>query len=416
MIAEGDEPALLHGGREPLHLLGDAPLALRQDAFVEAAHDQEVLSVLLAVPGGVRSPGTDLDGKHAVDPGVEPEGEQLVDLSVAVDVDHVDVVAVQRVDDAPVMGDHHLLEGSRRDQGPAAVAHVLPQVGRLRPHAELAAHLLDDRDREVGPGLDDLLEELRVVIDDLGDPLQAEPVALSSVEGARVDGDRVVSLRAGPLIQPGLPHPLGPDPPRMIGAHARLVVLLPALAILEQMIEVLGDGAHDLSALQNHPVPVAHDLRLPLVFQHLLVEDRKEIHDPSAQARPIHAEEVVRRRLLPDGRREAVLLPDQQGLFPEAEIADRTAVHRPVVHGAAEAFSVVHSRSLPGGARRIVTYPGKNRASLPRPRLLSEKGRVPDGRQLTLFKSVGNAVQDLAAAAVVLEEARRLGLGTEVAL
>jgi len=29
---------------------------------------------------------------------------------------------------------------------------------------------------------------------------------------------------------------------------------------------------------------------------------------------------------------------------------------------------------------------------------------------------VGNAVQDLAAAAVVLEEARRLGLGTEVAL
>ncbi len=46
-------------------------------------------------------------------------------------------------------------------------------------------------------------------------------------------------------------------------------------------------------------------------------------------------------------------------------------------------------------------------------------GSVPgrrDDDQLTLFKSVGNAVQDLAAAAVVLEEARRLGLGTEVEL
>jgi ornithine cyclodeaminase/alanine dehydrogenase-like protein (mu-crystallin family) len=44
-----------------------------------------------------------------------------------------------------------------------------------------------------------------------------------------------------------------------------------------------------------------------------------------------------------------------------------------------------------------------------------EPGRR-DGEQLTLFKSVGNAVQDLAAASVVLERARRLGLGTEVQL
>jgi ornithine cyclodeaminase/alanine dehydrogenase-like protein (mu-crystallin family) len=45
----------------------------------------------------------------------------------------------------------------------------------------------------------------------------------------------------------------------------------------------------------------------------------------------------------------------------------------------------------------------------------TEPGRRDDD-QLTLFKSVGNAVQDLAAAGVVLEEARRLGLGTEVEL
>jgi ornithine cyclodeaminase/alanine dehydrogenase-like protein (mu-crystallin family) len=36
--------------------------------------------------------------------------------------------------------------------------------------------------------------------------------------------------------------------------------------------------------------------------------------------------------------------------------------------------------------------------------------------EVTLFKSVGNAVQDLAVAGVVLDEARRLGLGTEVKL
>jgi ornithine cyclodeaminase len=36
--------------------------------------------------------------------------------------------------------------------------------------------------------------------------------------------------------------------------------------------------------------------------------------------------------------------------------------------------------------------------------------------EITLFKSVGVAVQDVAAASAVLEAARRLNLGTEVAL
>ena len=39
-----------------------------------------------------------------------------------------------------------------------------------------------------------------------------------------------------------------------------------------------------------------------------------------------------------------------------------------------------------------------------------------DETELTIFKSVGNAVQDMAVAGVVLEEARKLGLGMEVAL
>jgi ornithine cyclodeaminase/alanine dehydrogenase-like protein (mu-crystallin family) len=39
-----------------------------------------------------------------------------------------------------------------------------------------------------------------------------------------------------------------------------------------------------------------------------------------------------------------------------------------------------------------------------------------DDSELTLFKSVGNAVQDLAVAGLILEEARRLELGTEVEL
>jgi ornithine cyclodeaminase/alanine dehydrogenase-like protein (mu-crystallin family) len=45
----------------------------------------------------------------------------------------------------------------------------------------------------------------------------------------------------------------------------------------------------------------------------------------------------------------------------------------------------------------------------------SKPGRTEDS-QLTIFKSVGNAVQDLAVAGLVLEEARRLELGTEVEL
>jgi ornithine cyclodeaminase/alanine dehydrogenase-like protein (mu-crystallin family) len=45
----------------------------------------------------------------------------------------------------------------------------------------------------------------------------------------------------------------------------------------------------------------------------------------------------------------------------------------------------------------------------------SRPGRTDDA-ELTLFKSVGNAVQDLAVAGLVLEESRRLELGTEVEL
>ena len=45
----------------------------------------------------------------------------------------------------------------------------------------------------------------------------------------------------------------------------------------------------------------------------------------------------------------------------------------------------------------------------------SRPGRTSDA-ELTLFKSVGNAVQDLAVAGLILEEARRLELGTEVEL
>jgi ornithine cyclodeaminase len=45
----------------------------------------------------------------------------------------------------------------------------------------------------------------------------------------------------------------------------------------------------------------------------------------------------------------------------------------------------------------------------------SRPGRT-DAADLTLFKSVGNAVQDLAVAGLILEEARRLELGTEVEL
>ena len=45
----------------------------------------------------------------------------------------------------------------------------------------------------------------------------------------------------------------------------------------------------------------------------------------------------------------------------------------------------------------------------------SRPGRTEDA-ELTIFKSVGNAVQDLAVAGLVLEEARRLELGTEVEL
>lgn len=48
--------------------------------------------------------------------------------------------------------------------------------------------------------------------------------------------------------------------------------------------------------------------------------------------------------------------------------------------------------------------------------LAGSKPRRESAEEITLFKAVGVAVQDLAAARAALDAARRLGLGTELAL
>ena len=99
------------------------------------------------------------------------------------------------------------------------------------------------------------------------------------------------------------------------------------------------------------------------------------------QMQEIPSETVLRARVVIDHRESSLaeagdlLIPLQQGLITEdhiyAELGEITAGHKP--------------------------------------------GRTsPD--EITLFKSVGVAVQDVAAASAVLEAARRLGLGTEVSL
>ena len=100
--------------------------------------------------------------------------------------------------------------------------------------------------------------------------------------------------------------------------------------------------AHDLAALHDHAVRVPHHLRVALVFQDLLLEERPQIPDAAAADRPVHAEEVVGGPSPLDVLRQAVLLPDQERLFPEAEVPDRAAIEGPVVHDLAEAFPVVH--------------------------------------------------------------------------
>jgi alanine dehydrogenase len=95
----------------------------------------------------------------------------------------------------------------------------------------------------------------------------------------------------------------------------------------------------------------------------------------------VPAETVLRARVVIDHREASLaeagdlLIPLQQGLMTEAHIY-------------AELGEIVAGRK-PGRA---------------------------SSEEITLFKSVGVAVQDVAAAGAVLEAARRLGLGTEVAL
>lgn len=124
-------------------------------------------------------------------------------------------------------------------------------------------------------------------------------------------------------------------------------------------------------------------------------------------------EPVVRREWLADGCHVCSV-----GVHPDGGEVDRATV--------AEALVVVESRAAAlaegyGGARELVDAareaPGRDpiHAELGEILLGRRPGRTSDG-QLTLYKSVGVAVQDAAAAALAVAEAERLGVGRRVRL
>ena len=122
-----------------------------------------------------------------------------------------------------------------------------------------------------------------------------------------------------------------------------------------------------------------------------------------------HAEEpVVRREWLAPGTHV-----NSVGLNPAGREVDDATV--------AEALLVVESRDSalappPAGSPDLAGIdPGRVHAELGELVAGTRPGRA-SGEQITLYKSVGVAVQDAAAAALVLERARERGIGVEVEL
>jgi hypothetical protein len=277
----------------------------------------------------------DLDREHALHSRFHPQGDQGVDLPIAIDHREVDAARLHDGGDAAQLRDDDALEQARRDQRSGVVADVLPQPADLGPDA-LAQHLAGHVHGDVGEGGGDLLDQPEIVVEHFRDALQAEPVALHAVERAEVHDQRVGAVRADEV---GAIHrPVGAPARRRRGLQPGLEQLLPAGAVGEGVAEVARDRAAALGALDDGAVALAHDLAVAAVLDHLVGEAGAEPEVRPGAAVVLEAEEGVGVGL----HRQALGSPTLARLGPEAEIHDRTAVDRLVAEDGGEAFARGH--------------------------------------------------------------------------
>ena len=344
MVGGGDEAAFFDEGGQAMDFFFDVAGGAGEDVFVDAADHEEVFAVLLAVFDGVGAPGADFDGEHAIDAGVEPEGHELFDVAVAVEVDDIDAVAAEQGGDAFVVGDEVAFEMGGGKEGAGVVAHVFPEVGTIEVAAggEQAG---EGGDRTVGQGRDHFLEEGGVVVDGEGNVFQAHPVAEPAEEAAAPEVEGVVAVGVGPDAS-GFAPVLG-EAVGVVGVEAGFVVFFPGFAVGEEVGFVMGDGGHVFFAENADAVGLLDDFMVAAVFDFEEFEGRAEAGvGGGAGGEAIHAEVGIGVEavvvVVADVAGEALFVPFGDGFGPEAEIAEGGAVAGLVVHGGGEALAFVH--------------------------------------------------------------------------
>ncbi len=171
--------------------------------------------------------------EHSVYPGLDPPRSQLRDVAVAVEEVNLHSVIPQDPYDLPVPRDHELLEVADGDEGPPAVAHVLPPAAEV--HLDVSQGPPDDLDPEIGQGVHHLLDPLGIPVEGDGDALDAHPVPEPAVEAPHVDTEGIISF----LVALGDLLPVQGEAAGGVRVEERPEPL-PVLPVLQGVADVVG--------------------------------------------------------------------------------------------------------------------------------------------------------------------------------
>jgi hypothetical protein len=119
-------------------------------------------------------------------------------------------------------------------------------------------------------------------------------------------------------------------------------MFLPALAINQQMAEVLRNRSHKLLAQHPDAITLLDDLVITAIFQNDCLEKRAQVNVDTggAQQQAIHAKKLVRISRS-DVLRQPLIAPYHEGFVPKSKIANGRTVSWLVAHGRPKTLAVV---------------------------------------------------------------------------
>jgi hypothetical protein len=223
----------------------------RQSIFPDVSHTAEFFSKFFAHSFKVVFPGAVLYGKHGIDAVVEPCGNQVVNITVAINRDNIYSVFGAFVGDPPVMGPYFSPEYFRLYQRSVVITDIFPKMSKVRFY----------------PGLQCFF----------GYPITGfRYVVYALVKQIRVIKLEFAYTDQSPVIPPfpkqaaakyaGMAFPCvicfykffnsGFIKPFVVPCEPRNVILFPAFAVLRRMVDFLGNGSNALSGFYKYAVPV----------------------------------------------------------------------------------------------------------------------------------------------------------------